>query len=139
PGVIDSITIRFQTIDPGVRMHTKINAVTEHLRAYVVDVFGRGILPNAEIFSDSLAKKYIDTLDFGIFDWQVDKPKDSFVFVMNKGIKDLIINSDGISGPNTGDFKIISRTVKSAPVTPPYTLHPYNVLALQADSAAEVK
>jgi hypothetical protein len=138
PGVIDSMTIRFQTIDPGVRKHTKINAVTEHLRAYVVDVYGRGILPTAETFSDSLAKKYIDTLDFGIFDWQVDGPKDSFVFVMNKGMKDLFINSESITGPNAADFSIKSTTIKSRPVLGfPYTLHPYNLLALN-DSAAMI-
>ena len=128
PGVIDSIKIEFKTTEPGVRMHTKINAVTEHLRAYVVDVYGRGILPSAEIFSDSLALKYIDTLDFGILQ-ATDNPKDSFVFVFNKGPVNLTIDADDISG-DPKDFKIISRTIGKTQVTTPYPLPAHNTLSL---------
>jgi hypothetical protein len=140
PGVLDSITIRFQTDTPNIRMHTKINAVTEHLRAYVVDVYGRGILENAQIYSDSNASQHIDTLDFGIFDALTDKQKDSVVYIANKGDKDVIINSDNIAGPNAARFSIIPpETIKSRIVgAPPYTLHPYNKLLALQDSAAKV-
>lgn len=137
PGVRDSMTIRFRTTEPNIRMHTKINAVTEHLRAYVVDVYGRGILQNAQIFTDSTAKTHIDTLDFGVLDAAVDPPKDSFVYVFNKGEKDLVISGSAITGINAPAFSILSTTIKSVPTVIPYILHPYNLLAVQ-DSGAKV-
>ncbi len=138
PGVIDSITIEFTTQIPNQRMHSKVNAVTEHLRAYVVDVFGRGILENAQVYSDSISRKHIDTLDFGVFDAAADPPKDSFVYIANKGDKDVLVNSDIITGLNVADFNIKYQYIKSLKVTPPYVLHPYNVLGVGQDSNAKI-
>ncbi|MEP7234495.1 MAG: T9SS type A sorting domain-containing protein, partial [Ignavibacteriota bacterium] len=138
PGVLDSITIRFQTTVPNQRMHTKINAVTEHLRAYVVDVFGRGIIENAQVYSDSTVRHHIDTLDFGVFDATLDLPKDSVVYISNKGDRDLTINTDGISGVNQPQFSIVApRQILGLTVTPPFTLHPNNTLSL-LDSNAKI-
>jgi hypothetical protein len=146
PSAFDSITIEFNTDQPYVELNTTIQAKTPHLQAYVVQVKGRGILVNAQIYSDSTARLPIDTLDFGVFDAATDPPKDSFVYIANKGTTDLTIDSDFITGPNVADFTYspaaiapFPRTIKSKPVTPPYVLHPYsNVLAL-ADSSAKVR
>jgi len=138
PSALDSITIEFNTTQPYVELNTTIQALTPHLQAYVVQVKGRGILVNAEMYSDSNTTLPIDTLDFGVMQ-AIDKPKDSFVYVANKGTVDLTIDSDGIAGPNAGDFSIqLPRSIKSKIVTPPYKLHPYsNVLAF-GDSSAKV-
>ncbi|MEI8134453.1 MAG: T9SS type A sorting domain-containing protein [bacterium] len=131
PGAIDSMTIRFKTIDPDVRKHTKINAVTEHLRAYVVDVYGRGILPNAQVFADSVGISHIDTLDFGVFDAALDPAKDSFVYIFNKGTAPLNVSSDAIAG--IPSFSIPTPRLPKS--TPPYSLQAYNLLSLNASSA----
>ncbi|MDP4219212.1 MAG: T9SS type A sorting domain-containing protein [Bacteroidota bacterium] len=131
PGVRDSMTIEFTTADPNIRKHTKLNAITEHLRAYVVDVFGRGILPNAQVYSDSTGRTHVDTLDFGVLDAAVDLFKDSFVFVFNKGTANLMVNSDAIIPVAASSmFTIQSRTYKSLNVTTPYNLPPFNLLEL---------
>lgn len=136
-GILDSMVIEFTPNLADVEFHTTIKAQTDHLRAYVVDVYGRGILENAQVFSDSTARSHIDTLDFGVLDASVDPPKDSFVFVINKGEKDLIITGDAITGTNAADFAVTNRTIKSKKVGPSYTLHPYNLLGLQ-DSSAKI-
>jgi len=143
PSAFDSVTIEFNTTQPYVELNTTIQALTPHLQAYVVQVKGRGILVNAEMYSDSNSTLPIDTLDFGVFDAAVDQAKDSFVYIANKGTTDLTIDTDNITGPNAADFTFspppfIPRTIKSKPVTPPFVLHPFsNTLALE-DSSAKV-
>lgn len=120
-GGFDSITIRFTPNEPDRRMHTTINAQTEHLRAYVVDVYGRGILNNLQVFSDSSSKRHIDTLDFGVFE-QTDPAKDSMVFISNKGSAPLPIDAAPITGLNAADFSLVTIDTAQKTITVPFVL-----------------
>ncbi len=139
--VRDSMTIEFTPDRAYIEMQTTIKALTPHLQAYVVQVKGRGILENAQIYSDSNTTLPIDTLDFGVLQ-ATDVAKDSFVYVANKGVVDLTIDLDNIIGPNVADFTIPNipgaRTIKSRPVIPPYVLHPYSKLLALQDSSAKI-
>ncbi len=126
PGESKSIKVTFKPFAPDVRRHTILNAKTEHLRAYVVDVYGRGILGNPQVFSDSIIKKHIDTLDFGTFE-NTDLPKDSMVYIANKSVVDLqIVNAtlQNYQGPNAGtaEFSITSFDTLRQPIVLPFTL-----------------
>jgi len=143
PSAFDSITIRFSPELADLRYHTKLQAQTEHLQAYVVDVYGRGILENAQVFSDSTLTMHVDTLDFGVLDASTDPPKDSFMYVFNKGPVPLAIKGYTIT-PSTPltmptDFDIQSTMLPAGNVTPPYTLPGFNnLLNINQDTAAKV-
>ncbi len=144
-GVTDFITIEFTPDVANQRMHTTIKALTDHLRAYVVDVYGRGILENAQVFSDSTLKIHVDTLDFGVLDASIDPPKDSFIYVYNKGPLPLLIKGATITPSNAltnaTDFDVESVTVASQKILAPfsYTLPGYNnLLALNQDTSGKM-
>jgi len=116
-------------------------AMTQHLKAYVVDVYGRGILDSAEVFSDPDRRVPIDTLDFGIFQAS-DNPRDSFVYVFNKGDKDILVTAATITPSNVmtnpSDFVIKSTLIGAIPVTPPYILPKYKNILNSTDTAAKI-
>lgn len=107
PTDIDSMTIRFEPREINRRMHTQIIAKTDHLRAYVVDVYGRGVLDQPVSSADSLGKKSIDIVDFGFFT-PLDPPMDSTVYIANLGFADMRVESMTITGPNAPDFSVQS-------------------------------
>ncbi|HYM20970.1 MAG TPA: choice-of-anchor D domain-containing protein [Candidatus Kapabacteria bacterium] len=120
-GASMNITISFTPKQAYIRRHTTLLSKTEHLHAYVVDVYGRGILDNTQIYSDSTAKRHVDTLDFGIFQ-NIDPPKDSDVFIANKGEQSVNILSGTISGVNATDFTIRQMDTSGVPVIFPFML-----------------
>jgi hypothetical protein len=67
---------------------------------------------------------HIDTLDFGIFDPNVNPVKDSSIFIFNKGAESVVVTSQNILGTNATDFSLIKTTILSVPVTPPYAIPP---------------
>jgi hypothetical protein len=118
-----------------------VMAMTEHLKAYVVDVYGRGVLDDARVFSDREGTIPIDTLNFGIFQAS-DNPQDSFVFVLNKGEKDVTISDESISPSNAmtsvSAFVVKSTTVGGVSVTPPYVLPKYGDVLSSRDTTAKI-
>ncbi len=116
----DSMTITF---DPqkiaNRRMHTTINAKTEHLRAYVVEVYGRGVVGTPISTSDSLIANKIDTIYFGVHG-ENSPPKDSICYVGNTGTGSLEIKSLDISGADMANFSRTSSMVGAAPQSLPF-------------------
>ncbi|MBS1902720.1 MAG: choice-of-anchor D domain-containing protein [Bacteroidetes bacterium] len=112
--------IRFTPGIPNVRQHAVLRAKTEHLTAYVVDVYGRGIIDNMQVFSDSSARIPVDTLDFGIFQ-NSDLPKDSSIFLSNKGEAVVTVTNATISGDPV-DFTMISTDIAGVNQTIPYDI-----------------
>jgi hypothetical protein len=100
-----TMTIRF---DPkkeiNRRMHTQITAKTDHLRAYVVDVYGRAVIEQQMAAADSNLKLPIQEIDFGYFS-KTDLPEDSAAYIGNVGFADLDIVDMQITGPNAADFR----------------------------------
>ncbi|HET6512871.1 MAG TPA: T9SS type A sorting domain-containing protein [Candidatus Kapabacteria bacterium] len=104
PAKEDSMTIRFEPKECGRRMHTQITAKTDHLRAYVVDVYGRGVCEENITAADSGLTLPIQEIDFGYFS-RTDPPEDSIAFLGNIGLADLEIIEMDITGPNAADFE----------------------------------
>ncbi|MDP4233936.1 MAG: choice-of-anchor D domain-containing protein [Bacteroidota bacterium] len=121
PLTTDSFTIQFTPHEVNRRMHTQITAKTDHLRAYVVDVYGRGVVGELGIFRDSTKIYNIDTLDFGTFT-KDDVPKDSVVYIGNAGLAKLTINSVAIVGATNNDFSMTGFAVHDSTVDTPFTI-----------------
>jgi IgGFc binding protein/Secretion system C-terminal sorting domain len=119
---VDSFTIEFWPHEINRRMHTQITANTDHLRAYVVDVYGRGVEDDMGVFSDTNKTVTIDTLNFGTFT-DGDNPSDSEVFVGNAGSDSMSVNTISItdhSNPNPDPFTESGILYKSGAVTTPF-------------------
>ncbi len=101
PGETGAMTIEFWPHEVNRRMHTQITASTDHLRAYVVDVYGRGVSDDMGVFSDTNKTVTVDTIDFGTFT-KSDASVDSEVYVGNAGTATMTVNS--ITGPSTPVF-----------------------------------
>ncbi len=117
---VDSFTIQFWPHEINRRMHTQITANTDHLRAYVVDVYGRGVMDNMGIFADTNKTITIDTLDFGTFQ-NTDPPGDSEVFVGNAGTAAMYVSTAALSTPGT-IFTEPGISYGGASVTTPFTI-----------------
>src|SRR5439155_14070370 len=83
----------------------------------------------------------IDTLDFGIFQAS-DNPRDSFIYLLNKGEKDVTISSTNIvpsnAMTNASDFVIKSTTLGGVSVMPPYILPKYTNILSSSDTSAKM-
>lgn len=120
PLAADSFTIRFWPHEINRRMHTQITANTDHLRAYVVDVYGRGVQDEMGIFSDTNKTITIDTLDFGTFQ-KTDAPGDSEVYVGNAGTAAMNITSVALSTPSA-NFSQPGISYQGASITVPFDI-----------------
>ncbi|HET6400108.1 MAG TPA: T9SS type A sorting domain-containing protein [Candidatus Kapabacteria bacterium] len=120
PLTTDSFTIEFNPHEINRRMHTQITAATDHLRAYVVDVYGRGVQDDMGVFRDTNKVFSIDTIDFGTFT-KTDAPGDSEVFVGNAGSDSMIVSSVQITGDVT-DFTSTGILYNGAPVVPSFSI-----------------
>ncbi len=121
--VTDSMTLRFSpNFVPNVRRHTTINAKTEHLRAYVVDVYGRGVVGLPMSYADSNIKTKIDTIYFGIHG-ENSPPIDKFFYLGNTGTAPLNVHDIKISGPDAKDFSVLgSEDISTNPLSVPYKI-----------------
>jgi hypothetical protein len=121
PLALDSMTIEFYPHEVNRRMHTQVTAETDHLRAYVVDVYGRGVQDVIGIFRDSQKIYKIDTLDFGIFT-SSDVAKDSEVYIGNAGRASLLIQSVVLSTSANSPFAETSVSYNGNGVVPPFAI-----------------
>jgi hypothetical protein len=122
PLTTDVFRIQFHPHELGRRMHTQITAKTDHLRAYVVDVYGRGVNANMGIFIDTNKTKTIDTLDFGIFG-KTDPPGDSEVYVGNAGLDSMRVTSVLITAHSpAGIFTQTGTSYRGGSVTSPFSV-----------------
>ena len=121
PGKLDSMTIEFYPHEINRRMHTQITAETDHLRAYVVDVYGRGVEEVMGVFRDSQKIHKIDTLDFGTFT-NADPPADSTVYIGNAGLAKLNIQTVAVTGGNAADFTTTQFLYGGTSVTLPFAI-----------------
>ncbi len=112
--------IQFWPHEINRRMHTQITANTDHLRAYVVDVYGEGVEDEMGIFSDTNKTITIDTLDFGTFQ-KTDLGGDSEVYVGNAGSAVMNVSAISITTPGT-IFSESGISYQGAPVTPPFNI-----------------
>lgn len=121
--VADSVqmTIRFEPLEAGRRMHTQITAKTDHLRAYVVDVYGRGVIEQNIAAADSALKLPIQEIDFGYFS-KTDPIADSAAYIGNIGLADLEIVDMQITGPNAPDFAFRDILKGENLITIPFTV-----------------
>src|SRR5581483_2688801 len=120
PLATDSFTIEFWPHEVNRRMHTQITAKTDHLRAYVVDVYGRGVMDEMGVFRDTNKIYTIDTLFFGTFD-KSDLAADSEVYVGNAGTAGLDVSNVQITGDPT-DFSMTGILYNGSPVTPTFSI-----------------
>ncbi len=118
PGETGSMTIEFDPHEINRRMHTQITAKTDHLRAYVVDVYGRGVQDEMGVFTTDQKNLKIDTLDFGVFQ-NTDPPGDSAVYV---GLTGLGLTSDPITGLDAANFTSSGITMSGAVVAIPFSI-----------------
>ncbi|HEY3874790.1 MAG TPA: choice-of-anchor D domain-containing protein, partial [Candidatus Kapabacteria bacterium] len=114
-----SFTIEFWPHQANRRMHTQITANTDHLRAYVVDVYGRGVTDNMGVFADTTKSITIDTIDFGTFT-NTPPIADSEVFVGNAGTAPMSVNVVVTNHSNAFDMSGIGYA--GAPVTVPFII-----------------
>ena len=121
PGVTDSMTIEFYPHEVNRRMHTQITATTDHLRAYVVDVYGRGVQDDLGVFRDVLKVFKIDTLDFGVFA-TTDPSTDSTIYIGNAGLANLVVQTIDVAGANSADFATTQFLSGNTPVALPFTI-----------------
>ncbi len=122
PLAIDSFTIQFDPHEINRRMHTQITANTDHLRAYVVDVYGEGVEDEMGVFSDTNKTATIDTLNFGTFTDQ-NSPDDSEVYVGNAGSDSMHVSSVSITTHSpTGTFTQTGASYLGAPVPIPFSV-----------------
>lgn len=121
--VTDSMTLRFSPNGvPNIRRHTTINAKTEHLRAYVVDVYGKGVVGLPMSYVDSNVKTRIDTIYFGIHG-ENSPPIDKFFYLGNTGTAPLNVHEMKISGPDAKDFSVLgSEDISTNPLNVPYVV-----------------
>ena len=119
PLTTDSFTIEFWPHELNRRLHTQIIANTDHLRAYVVDVYGRGVSDDMGIYGDSAKTYRIDTIDFGTFT-NTDPSADSEVYVGNAGTATMTIAS--ITGPSTPDFTQTGVLYQGIPQSIPFSI-----------------
>jgi hypothetical protein len=105
-----AMTIEFNPQELNRRMHTQLSAKTDHLRAYVVDLYGRGVLDRPAGFSDSLTSNPIDTVDFGLFA-KTDPAKDSTIFIGNLGSAATVISTMRIDGTDASNFQYLPLTI----------------------------
>ena len=121
--VTDSMTLRFDPLGvPNIRRRTTINAKTEHLRAYVVDVYGRGVVGLPMSYVDSNTKTRIDTIYFGIHG-ENSAAVDRFFYLGNTGTAPLNVHQMKISGPNATDFSVVgSEDLNMSPLNLPYKI-----------------
>ncbi|HEY6171793.1 MAG TPA: choice-of-anchor D domain-containing protein, partial [Candidatus Kapabacteria bacterium] len=119
----DNMTLRFNPLGvPNIRMRTTINAKTEHLRAYVVDVYGRGIVGLPMSYVDSNVKTKIDTIYFGIHG-ENSPPVDRFFYLGNTGTAPLNVHQMKINGPDAKDFSVLgSEDLNTNPLNVPYKI-----------------
>jgi hypothetical protein len=117
---VDPFTIEFDPHEINRRMHTQITANTDHLRAYVVDVYGRGVQDEMGIFSDTNKTVTIDTLDFGTFT-KTDNTADSEVYVGNAGTAAMNVISVALSSPSA-IFAEPGMSYQGAAVTTPFAI-----------------
>jgi hypothetical protein len=119
---VDSFTIQFQPHEVNRRMHTQITANTDHLRAYVVDVYGRGVEDDMGLFADTNKTLKIDTLNFGTFTDQ-DNPDDSEVYVGNAGSDSMQVNVVSITNHSpVGLFAQSGMSYRNGSVTTPFSI-----------------
>jgi hypothetical protein len=116
----DSFRIQFWPREVNRRMHTQITANTDHLHAYVVDVYGRGVQDNMGIFADTNKTITIDTLDFGTFQ-KSDPVGDSEVYVGNAGSAVMNVNAVSITSPSV-IFSETGISYQGATVTLPFAI-----------------
>ncbi len=122
PLATDSFTIEFWPHEVNRRMHTQITANTDHLRAYVVDVYGEGVEHNLGIFSDSTKTATVDTIDFGTFT-PTDSPADSEVFVGNYGADTMNVNQVSMTANSpAGVFTETGIQYGGAAVSAPFSV-----------------
>ncbi len=121
PGKTDSMKIVFWPQEINRRLHTQITAKTDHLRAYVVDVYGRGVQDEMGVFRESQKVHPIDTLDFGIFT-STDLPVDSAVYIGNAGQAIMNVSSVTLGGADMADFAVMQMTYAGAAVTAPFAV-----------------
>lgn len=121
PGQRGQMTIEFEPRELNRRMHTQITAKTDHLRAYVVDVYGRGVSDDLGLFREALKVKPIDTLDFGIFD-PADPQSDSAFFIGNAGLGDLDVRQVVLSGTDAVDFRLGAVALGDQSVSVPFAI-----------------
>lgn len=121
--VTDSMTLRFNPDSiPNIRRHTTINAKTEHLRAYVVDVYGRGVVGLPMTYADTTQQTKVDTIYFGIHG-ENSPPVDKYFYLGNSGTGPLTVHEMKISGPDAKDFTILgSEGTGSSPLSLPYVV-----------------
>ncbi len=120
PLATDVFRIQFNPHEVNRRMHTQITANTDHLRAYVVDVYGRGVQDNMGIFADTNKTITIDTLDFGTFQ-KSDPVGDSEVYVGNAGSAVMNVNAVSITSPSV-IFSETGISYQGATVTLPFAI-----------------
>ena len=121
PLTTDSFTIEFNPHEINRRMHTQITAATDHLRAYVVDVYGRGVQDDMGVYSDTNKQFKIDTLDFGTFDKSDLVGADSEVYVGNAGSAVMQLAGVQITGLSTR-FTLSGISYAGALVTLPISI-----------------
>lgn len=121
PLATDSFTIEFNPHEINRRMHTQITAKTDHLRAYVVDVYGRGVQDEMGVFRDSAKIYRIDTIDFGTFTVD-DAAKDSEVYVGNAGLATMSVNAITLTGATANDFTLTQNVLNGVTVTTPFSI-----------------
>ncbi len=119
PGATDSMTIEFWPHEVNRRMHTQITASTDHLRAYVVDVYGRGVEDVLGVFRDTNKVTTIDTIDFGTFT-NTDAPADSMVYIGNAGTVPLTVT--GIQVTGDPKFTTTGTIFNGGPVPPNFSI-----------------
>lgn len=121
PLTTDSFTVSFHPHEINRRMHTQITANTDHLRAYVVDVYGRGVQDNMGVFRDTNKVYSIDTIDFGTFDISDVVGADSEAYVGNAGSAAMQLSNVQITGVFS-NFTLTGISWGGGPVTLPLSI-----------------
>jgi hypothetical protein len=125
-----SMTIQFEPREADRRMHTIIQAKTEHLRAFVVDVYGRGVLARPNTFATPTSTVPIDTIDFGILG-ENSPPADTLAYIINNGSADLTVDSLTITGPDAADFSFLGARINALPAALPFMVPKASATAAQ--------
>ncbi len=127
PLTTDVFRIQFHPHELGRRMHTQITAKTDHLRAYVVDVYGRGVQDEMGIFRDTNKTLTIDTLDFGTFE-KTDLAEDSEVYVGNAGTAAMNVTASSVTSHSVsaampgGVFTQTGITYQGSAIDTPFSI-----------------
>lgn len=112
-GQMDSMTIRFEPHEINRRMHTQVTAKTEHLRAYVVEVYGRGVWDGPMSYHQPLVSSdnEVDTLYFGI-SGKGGPPVDSTIYIGNNGLGVMDVDSMYVYGQDASAFSLQGFSLK---------------------------